>query len=91
METNYESESWHLDRKVPIAILVVLASQFVGGLWVLAEMRKDIEYLKIQVVEQHQRDDRQDRVGSDALSLVRAQLDRIEANQYRMAEQRGKK
>ena len=80
-------DSWHFDKKVPLAIILVLASQFVGGLWILAEMRKDIEFLKMQISEQHMRDDRQDKSGADAMSLVRAQLDRIEGNQYRMAEQ----
>ena len=86
-EQNPDFDSWHLDRKVPVAIILVIASQFVGGLWVLAEMRKDIEVLKMQMSEQRVRDDRQDKTGADAMSLVRAQLDRIEGNQYRMAEQ----
>ena len=82
-----ELSSWHFDKKVPIAIIFAIASQFIGGLWVLAEMRKDIEVLKMQMSEQRVRDDRQDKTAADAMSLVRAQLDRIEGNQYRMAEQ----
>lgn len=78
--------SWSLDKKIPLTLLVALVSQFLAGMWFLAEVKKDVEFLKVQVVEQHLRDDMQDRSGADARSLLRAQLDRIEGNQYRMLE-----
>ena len=65
---------WHLDKKVPISIILVLAMQFIGGLWVVADIKKDVEVLKAGLVTQHERDDRQDRQdrqGSEALTLVR--------------------
>lgn len=35
-------QGWHLDRRVPISILVVLVLQFAGGVWMMANMNGDI-------------------------------------------------
>ena len=85
--SNTQSNNWHLDKKVTIIILCAILSTLWSGLLVFADMHKDIELLKVQFLEQHQRDDAQDKAGADARSLLRAQLDRIESNQYRMIEQ----
>jgi len=34
---------WHLDRRVPVSIIVVLVVQLVGGLWFMFELRSDID------------------------------------------------
>lgn len=63
--------TWHLDRKVPISIIIVIILQCVAGLWAIADIKKDVELLKDARVEQRERDMRQDKLGSDALDLVR--------------------
>jgi Tfp pilus assembly protein PilO len=34
---------WHLDRRVPVSIIVVLVVQLIGGLWFMFELRSDID------------------------------------------------
>lgn len=36
-------EAWHLDKKVPIALIVVLIAQFLGGLWFMARLDSRVE------------------------------------------------
>lgn len=36
-------ESWHLDKKVPVAIIVVLVGQFLLGLWFIAKLDSKVE------------------------------------------------
>ena len=36
-------ESWHLDKKVPVAIIVVIVGQFLGGLWFMARLDARVE------------------------------------------------
>ena len=36
-------ESWHLDKKLPIALIVVLVAQFLGGLWFMARLDARVE------------------------------------------------
>ena len=79
-------DGWHLDKRVPISIIVTLVIQFGSGLWVLAEMRKDIDLLKMQVTQQRDRDDRQDLAAAQAVDLVRKQLERMESKLDRIIE-----
>lgn len=85
------AEHWHLDKKVPVSIILVLVMQGIAGLWVIADIKKDIEVLKAALLMQRERDERQDRASADGLALVRndirelgQKLDRlIEAKQAR--------
>lgn len=43
MPPKLADESWHLDKKVPVAIIVVLIGQFLGGMWFLAKLDSKIE------------------------------------------------
>lgn len=36
-------EAWHLDKKVPVAIIVVLIGQFLLGLWFIAKLDSKVE------------------------------------------------
>lgn len=65
---------WHLDKKVPISIIVVLLMQAASGLWMIASMRRDIDVLAVQVRDQGERDKRQDEALGQAVSLIRSDL-----------------
>ena len=77
--------------KFPFTVLFLIVSEALYGMWIVSDMRKDIEFVKVQLVEQHGRDDKQDKTATESLTLVRSQLDRIEEKLYRIAEQRGVK
>jgi hypothetical protein len=34
---------WHLDKRVPVSIIVVLIAQLAGGIWMAAQMNSDIK------------------------------------------------
>jgi low affinity Fe/Cu permease len=36
-------DAWHLDKKVPVAIIVVLIGQFLLGLWFIAKLDSKVE------------------------------------------------
>lgn len=81
-------KQWHLDKSVPISLIVTLLMYGVAGLWAFADVKKDVEVLKIQTVQQRDRDERQDKVSSEALALVRNQLERMESKIDRLVEKR---
>lgn len=85
-----DREGWHLDRKVPISIIALILMQGAAGLWAVADIKKDVEVLKVQAVQgqaqQHDRDDRQDKQATEALGQVRAQLERVESKLDRLIE-----
>ena len=71
---------WHLDKKVPISIIAALFIQFMGGVWFMSKLEARIMALESSQTEQRTRDDRQDRAASEAVAVIRSQLDRIDAN-----------
>jgi Tfp pilus assembly protein PilO len=44
-----EDRSWHLDRKVPIALIVAIAVQTASAFWWAASVSARVEYLENQV------------------------------------------
>lgn len=85
-----DPDKWHLDKKVPITLIFALLTYGVAGLWAFAETKKDIEILKVNNVEQRERDRRQDDQTTAGLAIVRSQLERMESKMDRVLEGRNK-
>jgi Tfp pilus assembly protein PilO len=34
--------SWHLDKRVPVALILALLVQFAGGIWFISSLAKDV-------------------------------------------------
>lgn len=81
-------ESWHLDKKVPISLILVLLMQGVAGLWFIADIKKDVELLKAAQTEQAKRDERQDKASADALTLLRSDIKDVSQKVDRLIERR---
>ena len=75
-----DDSRWHLDKKVPVGIILTMFIQFLGGVWFMSKLESRILAIETAQTEQRQRDDRQDRAAGEAVALIRAQLDRIDAN-----------
>lgn len=83
-----EDEKWHLDKKVPISLIVALLGYGVTGIWAFADVKKEVEVIKANISQQPDRDRRQDEQVSAALTLVRSQLERMENKMDRVLENR---
>jgi len=78
---------WHLDKRVPVSIILVLLFQFTGGVWIAATMNGDIAHNRQEIarVESTTRRDIA-RIENAMESMARAsqqqavQLGRIEEN-----------
>jgi len=81
---------WHLDKKVPISIIVVLVMQGVAGIWMIAEIKKDVELLKQGSMEQHLRDERQDKQTSEVIGQLRADIKEVSNKLDRLIERAAK-
>ncbi len=90
MRKEEEDGGWHLDRRIPIGIIVTLLVYGISGLWFIADIKKDVEVLKAQRLHS---DLRIEKVTSDAKDVdarINARLDTIEAKLDRLIE-RGSK
>jgi hypothetical protein len=93
METATEN-SWHLQKGVPIALILAIAIQTAGGVWFISALNSTVT----EVVERNKvQDDRIDRVESDAKTLqigaativeqlagMRTSLDELKVSQREM-------
>jgi hypothetical protein len=83
-------KSWHLDKKVPIALIIAMLTQFAGVIWFIGQLAKDIELLKADTAVLHQRDNQQTDSLKEALRLMQDQFQRLDSKLDRLIE-RGSK
>lgn len=81
-----EEPGWHLDKKVPLSLIFAMLIQAAGVIWVIADIKKDVEILKAQIVAQAQRDTRQDTDMQGAMSLLREALKDLNLKLDRLIE-----
>lgn len=81
-----QDNRWHLDKKVPVGIILVLLFQGVAGIWAIADIKKDVELLKDARAEQRERDNRQDRTANEAVNLVRSDIKELSSKMDRLIE-----
>ena len=80
------SEHWHLDKKVPLSLIFAMVLQGAAIVWVIADIKKDVEVLKAAMTLQAERDNRQDRSAFEAVALVREDLREVKAMLSRLVE-----
>lgn len=80
------ADGWHLDKKVPISIILALFAQFGMGLWYAGRMENRIDHLEREYQVQIDRDNKQDSNLHSASNLMQARLDRIDGKLDRLIE-----
>lgn len=76
-EREYES-NWHLDKKVPIALIVTIMVQTAGGIWWAATVNARVNTLEAAVVQTAPQADRLTRVEVKIENVERG-VNRIES------------
>ena len=73
---------WHLKREVQLGHIITTCTVLFSVIWYAGKLEQRIalvEQSQMQVtLAQKERDDRQDKLASDALAMLRQQLDRLE-------------
>lgn len=86
----HHGESWHLDKRVPISLIVALSVQLFGGAYYIGQlesrMDKRVSVLEAQLVAQHERDVRQDENVTATLSALQQRFDRLDGKLDRLIE-----
>lgn len=72
-----DETQWHLDKKVPLSLIFAMLVQAAMVIWAIADIKKDVEVLKAVMVQQIDRDSRQDKSAADAVSLVREDIKEV--------------
>lgn len=79
---------WHIKKEIQLGHLVSTIVIAISVVLYVSKLEQRIALIEAQVATQRDRDDRQDKSTGDALSLLRAQLERMETKLDRVLEQR---
>lgn len=77
---------WHLDKKVPLSLIFAMMVQAGMVIVAISDIKKDVEFLKVQVHTQEERDSRQDADMKEAMALLRESLGTLNAKMDRLIE-----
>ena len=77
---------WHLDKKVPLSLIFAMLVQAGMVIVAISDIKKDVEFLKVQVHTQAERDSRQDQDMKEAMTLLRESLGSLNSKIDRLIE-----
>ncbi len=86
-----EGRKWHLEKGVPIGIIVAMMVQFMGGLWFVSKLDARVYALETAAVMQREVDQRQDDSSRATRAEVLRQLERMDEKLDRLIEKRAPK
>ena len=94
-EDRRDPAGWHMDKKVPISIVIGMLMQVLVASWYAGKLDSrvlSLEEKQVSIVTaQHERDERQDKAGQDNDRLIREELRDINAKLDRLIERRNQK
>ena len=79
-------DNWHLDKKVPLSLIFAMLIQAAMVIVAVQQIKQDVEILKAQAITQKDRDERQDKAANDGSTLLRTQLEKMDAKLDRLVE-----
>jgi hypothetical protein len=71
------------------SLIFAMLVQAAMVIWAIADIKKDVEVLKAAMVQQIDRDNRQDRATADAVGLVREDLREVKSMLQKLLERNG--
>jgi hypothetical protein len=86
MNEDRDDDKWHLDKKVPISIIIAMIFQFVASLWFVARLDARVIALETAQVAQAERDRAQDANHNTSLGLIRDDMREIGRKLDRLVE-----
>lgn len=86
-EDRRSEDQWHLDKKVPITILLALAINAFAGIWWASKLESRIERVEQLFLEQRSRDSAQDQTILENRNERNQRFNRIEDKLDRLITQ----
>lgn len=81
-------EGWHLKKEIQFGHIITTLTVAVAALFYFTKIEQRIALVEQQIVQQHERDERQDKSVSEAMILLRQQLEKMDAKLDRALERR---
>lgn len=81
-----DSDNWHLDKKVPVSLIIAMVAQIVAVVWAVADIKKDVELNKQAIAQLQQSDKFLIEESNRNLSIIQSHYERLEAKIDRLIE-----
>lgn len=81
-------EGWHLKKEIQFGHIVTTLTVAVAALFYFTKLEQRIALVEQQIIAQHDRDERQDKAASEALVLIRHQLEKMDGKLDRALERK---
>lgn len=81
-------EGWHLKKEIQFGHIITTLTVAVAALFYFTKIEQRIALVEQQIVQQRERDDRQDEAVADALVLLRQQLEKMDVKLDKALERR---
>ena len=81
-----QERGWHMDRKVPISIIITMIGIAAAGMSAYGDLKRDIELIKADNLVLHQRSNKQDDDLDKAIAVLQAHYSRMDAKLDRLIE-----
>ena len=81
-----DSQGWHLDKKVPLSLILAMVIQVVVVTMFFADIKKDVELLKADNITLHKADEVASNVLRETVAAMNSQLSRIDMKLDRLIE-----
>lgn len=80
------SDNWHLDKKVPVSLIIAMIAQIVAVVWAIADIKKDTELNKQAIAQLQQADKFLMEESNRNLGIIQGHYARLEAKLDRLIE-----
>lgn len=81
-------DGWHLDKKVPLSLILAILVQAAMVIWAIADIKKDVEVLKATTGALAARDAAIEVSMREATLKISERLERVDAKLDRLIERR---
>lgn len=81
-----DSDNWHLDKKVPVSLIIAMVAQIVAVVWAIADIKKDVELNKQAIAQLQQADKVLMEESNRNLTIIQSHYERLEAKIDRLIE-----
>lgn len=79
-------QGWHLDKKVPISIIITIIGIVGAGMSAYGDLKRDIELIKADNIVLHQRDSQNSSDLDRAITTLQAHYQRMDQKLDRLIE-----
>lgn len=83
-----DPHGWHLKKEIQLGHIITTVTVAISAVVYIQKIEQRVAVMESEVMHQKERDAAQDKMSAESFSVVRAQLERIDAKLDRLIEEK---